>query len=64
MTIYYPGKDRLATVHIFNGALPDQRILASCFFNEMDIVEANVKKKLKKCGCKLGVICGPILFIH
>ena len=47
MTIYYPGKDRLATVHIFNGALPDQRILASCFFNEMDIVEANVKKKIK-----------------
>ena len=54
MTIYYPGKDRLATVHIFNGALPDQRILASCFFNEMDIVEANVKKKLKTMWVQVG----------
>ena len=52
--MYYPGKDRLATVHIFNGALPDQRILASCFFNEMDIVEANVKKKLKTMWVQVG----------
>ena len=64
MTIYYPGKDRLATVHIFNGALPDQRILDSCFQQVGHCWSKREKKIEKQCGCKFGVICGPILFIH